>query len=488
MVGPKRLFLAAVLLAALCSPATAVAGIGKISISQVSAVLPQIDVFLRVEDEQGQPRTDIATTNLAVSVDGTALSVEGSKVPGAERGVAYTVLLDISKSVNRGLFSKIRSELETFITGLQDKDRVAILLFGERTQVLVPFTKDFRGVVGALADVRPNDNRTLLNFALNEALDLNKNHDPDLPRQRAILLITDGKDEGSGITLDDIARKAASVSVPVFVLGYTAVDLKHLNTLRRIPELTGGFHVRADDARNSAYERLRAELANTMHFIGKGSQTSGASLHTVQAVLTDGGKHFSAERTTAFLHAEKTGWTLSSPLVWGSGLAALLLLPGVVFWLVRRRASKSAPLPDPLPMPVDDEFHTDDGYTATRMDTQTIPMPGPDATSVTLFSPNIEISVLQGGELIGSYQVCVLERRLTVGSANSDLVLQDDSLGAPHCAIQMHDNYVVAVPLSRNSPLLHNGIPVQDRVVLSDRDLLELGSSALRVRLLNASD
>ena len=72
--------------------------------------------------------------------------------------------------------------------------------------------------------------------------------------------------------------------------------------------------------------------------------------------------------------------------------------------------------------------------------------------------------------------------------AGCDLNLNDKGITTPHSVIQMHEAQFVIVGLNQAAMPLQNGIPVQSRAVLADRDLIEMGTSAVRVRLLNSTD
>src|SRR5262249_60371317 len=70
--------------------------------------------------------------------------------------------------------------------------------------------------------------------------------------RRAILLVTDGKDENSALNLEDGLRLAQDTGIPVLCVGVGRVEVK---ILRRIGKLTGGDYFPAREATAGALGR-----------------------------------------------------------------------------------------------------------------------------------------------------------------------------------------------------------------------------------------
>ncbi len=490
----RRIFLAAALVITLLVGLAGVAFAGRLSIPQVRVVLPQFSVFVKYENLQGAPLGSLDKKKLTLKVDGTAVDIDAVQATGSSsRGVAYTVLLDVSRSLHKQQFAKIRSDLDRFLNelaqkpGAESKDRVALLTFGDSPKVLTEFTKDMGKVRGLVAGITPTDSKTMLYSALNLALDLNKSNDPNQPDQRAIIVVTDGRDEGSGLKIEDLILKLNSIAVPVYVFGYSNISLEHLSTLRRIPELSGGFYAQASEAKGGLYARVATDLASSFLVTGKSDRSFSGNLHTLQVLYAEEGTQLSAERSSTFLFSEKqeSFWTSRWFLV-SLAVLAVLGCGGGVYWYLRRRNHEPLPVPEPLP-PMREDADMDSGETIMRSSTTTWGQP-PRNPVTTMHAPNLELSVLRDGQVVGSYQAHITDQGITIGGGGSDLNLNDRAIATPHSAIQMHDGKFVVVGLNQGSMPLQNGIPVQSRAVLADRDLIEMGTSAVRVRLLNSTD
>ena len=93
-------------------------------------------------------------------------------------------------------------------------DRIAVLSFADKSTVDQPFTANAAQVERALAGLRPLG-RTALNDALIEGL----NYCGELEGLTALVLFTDGQDETSRFTMDQVLETARQSGVMVYVVG-----------------------------------------------------------------------------------------------------------------------------------------------------------------------------------------------------------------------------------------------------------------------------
>ena len=96
-------------------------------------------------------------------------------------------------------------------------DECALLLFGTNVKEIIDFTRDHDRIKKALAALSPSDQQTHLYQGVFDSLDRAGN----APSTRsAVVLITDGRDEGSLIGIQEVLAKITSHDVPVYTLGY----------------------------------------------------------------------------------------------------------------------------------------------------------------------------------------------------------------------------------------------------------------------------
>src|SRR5207247_1105872 len=156
------------------------------------------------------------------------------------------VLVDSSGSVGPRELDRARQLATDVLRGLPPGSEVAVFTFDDQSRLVLPRTSKAGEVERALAGVRISGRHTALYDGLYDASRYLS--EADVAR-RAILLITDGKDEQSALNLDDGLRLAEDGRIPVFAVGVGQVEER---VLRRIAKLTGGQYHGAREAVGAA--------------------------------------------------------------------------------------------------------------------------------------------------------------------------------------------------------------------------------------------
>ncbi len=90
-------------------------------------------------------------------------------------------------------------------------------------------------LVKKIEDIRGRGNRTLLYNAIYESLERLKKESGG---RRAVIVFTDGKDEGSSFSSDDIVNTARETGIPVHIIYTNQGNTR--TSVERIARLTGG--------------------------------------------------------------------------------------------------------------------------------------------------------------------------------------------------------------------------------------------------------
>ncbi len=219
-----------------------------------------------------------------------ALLLVGAARPHANVSVrreeATVVLaLDTSRSmaardVRPTRLEAARAAAEAFLRRVPSRFRVGVVSFGSRATPALPPTTDRDLARASLRSLRPG-----LGTVLGDGVDLAvrlgrrpRSEDGTVP-PTAVLVISDGTNEGGRVSPAAAARRARARHVPVstVVVGTPGgvvrrtvqggfVETVHVppspDTLRAISETTGGrfFSVRTDDGLREVYERLGSRL------------------------------------------------------------------------------------------------------------------------------------------------------------------------------------------------------------------------------------
>ncbi len=145
------------------------------------------------------------------------------------------VLLDTSRSFSAAQFKQAKVLLSDSIPALVHEGPVSLYAFNDTPEKLVTSSTDVAELRAALGKLKQGGRYTLLYDAIfSAAKDLSSGHKPAL-----ILLVTDGRDENSAVTLEDAASKAESAHAAIVTVGLGAARTK---ILRRIAVLSGGVY------------------------------------------------------------------------------------------------------------------------------------------------------------------------------------------------------------------------------------------------------
>ena len=263
---------------------------------QVGAEAPALRVYFDALDAVGQEVPDLRPEELSATLGEATLEIR-NLTPLAEtgEGVAYVFVVDTSMSLSPEQFNRIRSALAEWIGGLRPRDRAAIVAFGSGVRLVTDFTADREVLNAGLGTLGATDAKTLLFRGLLEALDLGQRRDPDLPNRRAAVVLSDGFDEGSGLTPDDALARLRAKPMPIYAIGYSQLPeprrRTYLDVLLRLATNSGGAFYEADRSRFAeAYAAIRQAIARVWvaDFTCAGCRTDGNEYHLQLTVRRQG--------------------------------------------------------------------------------------------------------------------------------------------------------------------------------------------------------
>lgn len=229
-----------------------VAGLGAQEVPPVNETVSvgYVMIPFSVIGETGQPVTGLGPHEVRLLVDGRPVASDMFE-PASNAPVSFTILVDTSGSMGlAGKMDAARSALGTLLAHRRPGDDFALYAFDDReAKEVVPFTTDARAVFRALEKIRPFGKTAFFDAlaTMPERSRLGRNG------SRAIILLSDGIDNASRLTRQDLARLLHGVSVPIYPLGLrepaeeATLDrsrpdetMSDIELLEEIAALTGG--------------------------------------------------------------------------------------------------------------------------------------------------------------------------------------------------------------------------------------------------------
>jgi len=185
-----------------------------------------------------------------LSEDGRPVAMQRVSEAGERPPLVAALVLDTSGSMEAAL-PRLKAAADALVNRLGGADRMALVRFSSAVEVLLAPTPDRAALAGRIATLRA-DGAT----ALYDAVWAGVGQVQSAPGVglRAVILLTDGKDEGEGppgtpgsaLRLEPLRQKLLAARIPVFILGLgNEVDRGVLDALAAA---SGGRAFYADDA------------------------------------------------------------------------------------------------------------------------------------------------------------------------------------------------------------------------------------------------
>jgi len=251
-----------------------------------------------VEDKKGRLVTGLKAADFTLTDERIPQQIKYFSVESSEP-VAIAFVLDVSGSMRQsGKLDAAKEAVRFFVDQLRPQDRFALICFAdEQVSWVTEFTSDRERFLERLM-VQEGYGQTALNDAVAE---IPKLVDEKTGGRKAIVLITDGVDNASKLTVEQSVVTARKVEVPIFTVGFSTLpweDRKknkdmgfNMAVLQLFADETGGalFVVQDPDEMKEAVSRISTELRH-QYLIGysPGLARWDGKFRSVQLVARDG--------------------------------------------------------------------------------------------------------------------------------------------------------------------------------------------------------
>jgi len=219
-----------------------------------------VELYTSVVDGKGRPAEGLTKDDFTVFEDGARQQVRRFELV-RDVPVYAGILLDTSASMSEGekLDQAVRGALRFFQKVITPKDRAAVITFSDQPNLAVRFTSQEPVLAGGLAGLTAAGNT-----ALYDSLIYALYYFGGVKGKRAIVILSDGKDEGSRHPFSEALEYARRSGVALYTVGInlstsdTDVRLK----LSRLADETGGrfFFIERAGELEGIYDTIQKEL------------------------------------------------------------------------------------------------------------------------------------------------------------------------------------------------------------------------------------
>jgi Ca-activated chloride channel homolog len=179
--------------------------------------------------------------------------------------VSVGVLFDVSGSMSGDKVKRARDALAHFIQTSHDRDEYFLIGFNSRAQLLLDRTRDGNAVLDKLMFVQTKNNTALYDACYLGVERVQRGTHP----KRALLLISDGQDNNSRYTFNELRRVLKESDVVLYAIGIlggsdvgSSLGMEGQSVLDELAGVSGGkaFYPRSAAEMDDIFEQIALEL------------------------------------------------------------------------------------------------------------------------------------------------------------------------------------------------------------------------------------
>ena len=294
---------------------------------------PTIFLNVMVTDKEGNPVEGLGIKDFTVSENAIEQKID-SVISASQRNEPVTIMLtmDVSGSMGDEIYQEdgtkrrplddAKEGAKTFVSTLKAHDKVIVSVFADYWLALNEATEDRATVITSIDRLTP-EGGTALFQGVTESVKLLH----DMEGNKAVIVLTDGKDTGKNLTLQECLTKITGQGVPVFTIGL-GTDIDE-NTLVNIARTTGGRYFMAPDSSKlkEIYELISKQLEKQywIKYRVKKSHPIGSEVDVAVSNMSP------AMRGVSNLKYITPAQLVNRIIEFGIGLVAIILLTVMIF-------------------------------------------------------------------------------------------------------------------------------------------------------------
>ena len=315
-----------------------------ISINSINAdkEYPAIQVTASIQNRHGSAISGLDEENILVYEDGYRVNYVKVKDLSRSEDYCYLVFaIDSSKSISEKFFKAIKKYASEIITSTGSRDRIALYRFNDTVSLLSNFSLKRNDLTAKITTLNRHGSKTHLLDAIYDSLELLSSTHEGI--HRGAVFFTDGKDEGSSITEEDVISHAKKLSIPLSFI--CPGSSSYLKRMERLAKLTGGEVYTSSDKKkiSSMYQEMIRKLKTRYRILYRTIAPADGKKHMLEVRLREG--NLQDRDTRAFLIERRffSGIAFAGyvPLLFILVIIILGILAALVYICLRPRKMKS---------------------------------------------------------------------------------------------------------------------------------------------------
>lgn len=303
---------------------------------------PELQIQVDVPPAAAPELRQAAAFSLKADNDSTANASSAQTLDSTHYGIAASIALDVSGSMKGKPLEAVKTGIRKFVGDAGPQDKVAIQTIADEGRWDADWGASPKQVQDTIDGLKPRGTLTRLWDGLLEAI----GHFPATPLSQRLLVISDGHDEGSSHTEEEVIRAAREHGIVVDAVGVTRSNPIYLQGLDRLASETGGQFREAKDSTalqdliSSGIQRLKSTPVVRFRLA---DLPGDGKIHRLEVTWKHEGTESRAEVMAAIpLVPPAIESSRVQYWYWGGGIAAALLLLVIVI-VIGMRSRKAGP-------------------------------------------------------------------------------------------------------------------------------------------------
>ena len=412
------------------------------------------------------------------------LIVDDNPVTTAEetRGQELNVMffIDVSGSMKGPPLNDTKTSLLAFLRKTRKQDQFALTTFADEDKLKSSFENPRNQINEAVGNLNTEGKQTRLYQALDNAL--KRGPRDDQRTRRIFVVISDGKDEGSEVSLEQVIADSKASLVPIYAVYRGKTEPPFRAILDLLANAAGGKYF---------FTRNRRELADTLDTIYELEKSSLVVRFTYppdKAGATTDNAGIALKRPDGSILT--ANFSLNVPLpaggglnpltLWAIGIILALLIGAWAIWLWLKPRPEEKPAEGPVYIPQEPEPEPTPeppppSRRATTVIGQYFPIPTADQPAAMLRGV---AGPIEGQE----YSVDKEIFSIGAGAGNDLSIGEDEFISREHAYLRFEKGSLfIFDKASRNGTFVNDDKVAQNGVVLHPGDHIRVGGSTFEI-------
>jgi VWFA-related protein len=253
----------------------------NIRITQVdNSKFPQVTVYVSVTNAAGEP-LGVNPNQIRISENGQGLQPGQISGSGGIGPLTTLLVMDVSGSMyDGGKLTAAKAAAQAYVEQMRPGDQAGLLTFNTKVTYLQPITTDRAALIQAINSLDARGDTTMF-----DALDQAARILQDVPGRKAIIALTDGLDNRSKFTADEVIQAIGASGLSISTIGLGDPSKLGINSgldeavLQSLSGRAGGIYGYANDP---------TALRNLYEQYGRALQSEYSITYTSSSTLRDG--------------------------------------------------------------------------------------------------------------------------------------------------------------------------------------------------------